>query len=47
MMARQMEKEARIQNTVLYICVPCRRKFKGENEMKVHEESSEFHKYHK
>lgn len=30
MMARQWERESKMQNTVLYICVCCRRKFKGE-----------------
>ena len=44
-MAKQWEKESRLQNSVMYICVVCRRKFKNEEQMKAHETSSDLHKF--
>lgn len=45
MMAKQWEKEARLQNSIMYICVVCRRKFKNEEQMKMHESESDLHRF--
>lgn len=44
-MAKQWERQDRMQGSVMYICVVCRRKFKGEAEMRVHERESKLHKF--
>ena len=45
LMAKQWEREARMQSSIMYICVVCRRKFKNEEQMKGHEVNSTLHKF--
>ena len=45
LMAKQWEKQMRMHTSILYVCVVCRRKFKDEDEMKLHQAFSSLHKF--
>ena len=44
-MARQWEKEMKMQSVEIFICPLCKRKFKNEEYMNDHSKYSELHKF--
>lgn len=45
LLAKQWEREMKTQ-TVMYICPACSRKFNSAEQMRLHETSSDMHKFH-
>ncbi len=45
MLAKQWEKEMKVQAT-MYVCPACSRKFNSLDQMRLHEQMSQLHKFH-